>query len=639
MTYIISAAIGVALGLAIAVVFVVILKVSLRRTAPGRTLAARVRLPLIVTLALLGSAIGLEMAANGVDEGAVVYWFVPIQHGLWIAIILGITWILTQVVHIIEDVAEYRYGDSEAGRARRVTTQMQVLRRVLQAIIVVIGIVVALLTFPAMRTAMTALLSSAGVVSLVAGIAAQNVLGNMFAGLQIAFTDSIRVGDILDYEGQYGTVEEITLTYMVLRLWDEKRLIVPSKKLTEESIQNWTRRHTQVLGVVELPMDWSAPVSAARKEMHRLLRQTDLWDGQTASIQVTDSEPDYMTVRLCVSAADPSKLWDLRCYLREHMVRWAVGQTPSALARHRIEEQTRNHNAALLGEEYGELVRAYTSPNLPSVKVAGPEDETILLTPEQARAEIQRIQAEAGVARGGVRKQAEEAAEQNRQGIFDRILGIVMPDEDENSGGAASDAVDPDATVVLSADEILALAAASTAVPADSATASGSSGAAGSAGSAQSSGASVSDSTVTSTSLPDATSVDEDPASSRLYSGSPQAEERAQAFQGPGEEVFKEREKEAERQAATARDTAAASEADESTATGEFAETPSAPAGVTEGAPSANGVNSVTASDAGVNSDTTSTDKHPEETVEGLPLDDTFYDDDGELDMTHGRGE
>lgn len=333
-----AGAVGAAIGLAVGIAVLLLLRIALQRHKPGRLLVHRLRIPVPVTFAVIGASLGFGLAESGLDRGEIP-WVGAARHAMLLSVIATVTWVVVAAIKVIEDVADSRYEALEAGKARRVTTQMQVLRRVLQVIAVAIGIVVGLLTFPQARAGMTALLSSAGVISIIAGIAAQSVLGNMFAGLQIAFTDSIRVGDVLVYEDKYGDVEEITLTYVVLHIWDDKRLIIPSKQLTENTVQNWTRRSAQVQGTVELPMDWTAPVPALRMELTRLLQGTDLWDGQIASIQTTDSKAGELMVRVVVSAATPSDLWDLRCYLREHLVDWTVRNAPYALTRTRLQPE------------------------------------------------------------------------------------------------------------------------------------------------------------------------------------------------------------------------------------------------------------------------------------------------------------
>lgn len=225
----------------------------------------------------------------------------------------------------------------KSSKSNRLVTQAQVLHRVLQVFFLLSGLTAIALTFPAARAAMGSILASAGIISLIAGIAAQGVLANMFAGLQIAFSDSIRVGDLVAVQQETGSIEEITLTYVVVRLWDERRLIMPSKKFTEEVFENWTKRSTNLLGTVELHVDWRLPLPAFHNEVDRLLSETDLWDGRTANVQVTDSSEDSMVVRLVVSAANNGDLWDLRCFMREHLIDWIQTTAPYALPRKRIE--------------------------------------------------------------------------------------------------------------------------------------------------------------------------------------------------------------------------------------------------------------------------------------------------------------
>ncbi|MCI6584766.1 MAG: mechanosensitive ion channel family protein [Mobiluncus sp.] len=264
-------------------------------------------------------------------------WYGPISHGLLIAAIAAITWWLMSLCAVLEDLTRARREDPK--KPNRLVTQAQVLHRVLQVFLAVTGIIIIALTFPQARTAMGSILASAGLISLIAGIAAQGVLANMFAGLQIAFSDSIRVGDLVVVEKEMGNIEEITLTYVVVLLWDGRRLILPSKKFTEDVFENWTKRDSKLLGTVEIHADWRLPMASLRTEVDRLLNDTDLWDGRTASVQVTQSSPEGMVVRLVVSAPNSGDLWDLRCYMREHLIDWIQSETPYALPRQRLEPE------------------------------------------------------------------------------------------------------------------------------------------------------------------------------------------------------------------------------------------------------------------------------------------------------------
>ncbi|EFU79723.1 mechanosensitive ion channel family protein [Mobiluncus curtisii] len=278
--------------------------------------------------------------------GATIGWYwtvrdhnVPgygtISHGLLILMIIAVTVWLIELCAVLEDMTRTQLEGGS--KPNRLVTQAQVMHRVSQVFFGVFGAISIALTFPEARAAMGSVLASAGIISLIAGIAAQGVLANMFAGLQIAFSDPIRVGDVVVVQGQQGTIEEITLTYIVIHLWDERRLILPSKKFTEEPFENWTKRDTHLLGVVELRVDWRLPLAAFRNEVDRLLSETDLWDGRTSSVQVTDSSVETMLVRLVASAANSGDLWDLKCYLRERLIEWIEKEAPYALPRRRIE--------------------------------------------------------------------------------------------------------------------------------------------------------------------------------------------------------------------------------------------------------------------------------------------------------------
>src|SRR3712207_6783548 len=193
------------------------------------------------------------------------------------------------------------------------------------------------MTFPGARAAGTSLFASAGVVSVIAGLAAQSTLANVFAGLQLAFTDAIRVDDVVVVEGEWGRIEEITMTYVVVHLWDDRRLIMPSTYFTTTPFQNWTRRAADLLGTVELDLDWSVPVDEMRQELTRLLESTDLWDHRVGVLQVTEATGGYVRVRALASAVDAPTLFDLRCHVREELVDWLQRTHPGALPRARVE--------------------------------------------------------------------------------------------------------------------------------------------------------------------------------------------------------------------------------------------------------------------------------------------------------------
>jgi len=171
---------------------------------------------------------------------------------------------------------------------------------------------------------------------LVGGLAAQSVLGNLFAGIQLAFSNAIRVGDVVSVEGEWGTIGEITLSYVVVHIWDERRLIVPSAHFTSKSFETWTRKNSKVLGTIFLDVDWRVPLDKVRHEFDSFLTDNPLWDKRASGVVVTDAQGGFVQVRFLVSAEDSSNQWDLRCAVREHMVTWLQKNHPDALPLSRV---------------------------------------------------------------------------------------------------------------------------------------------------------------------------------------------------------------------------------------------------------------------------------------------------------------
>lgn len=221
-------------------------------------------------------------------------------------------------------------------RARRAVTHVMVLERVVTATLAVAAAAMVLMTIPEVRGYGTSLLASAGVATLVIGLAAQQTIGNVLAGIQLAITQPLRIDDAVVIEGEWGRVEEITLTYVVVRIWDKRRLIVPITRLLQEPFQNWTRTGSSILGTVLLHVDYTCNIDALRLEQSKLLATSELWDGEVDAIQVTDCTERTMVLRCLVSAAEAAKAWDLRVQLREHLIRHLQQHQPTALPRERI---------------------------------------------------------------------------------------------------------------------------------------------------------------------------------------------------------------------------------------------------------------------------------------------------------------
>ena len=332
--------IGAFVGVVVSVLLSALLRKALAKAATASSILARVRRPGHFTFAAWGAWAGLGIALVNPHlsdwNGTSITTF--LMHVLLIVALACLTWMAYAAAWVFEDAAKARQ-DSDQGRSRRFETQAQVLRRLTQSIIVVVGIVAIIGTFEVARQAMTTVLASAGVISVIFGLAAQQTLGNVFAGLQLAFTDAIRVGDVVvaGEKKETGSVEEITLSYVVVRIWDERRLIIPSRYFTQTPFENWTRRAAAQLGTVELKLDWSAPMTLIRAKVEQLLTATDLWDGRTWGVQITDSDEYTVTVRVLVSAKNSGHLSDLRAYMREQLISWIVTEEPWARPAQRIE--------------------------------------------------------------------------------------------------------------------------------------------------------------------------------------------------------------------------------------------------------------------------------------------------------------
>ena len=332
--------VGAFVGIVVSVILSALARKVLSKAATASSILARVRRPGHFTFAAWGAWAGLGIALVNPHlsdwNGTSITTF--LMHMLLIVALACLTWMAYAAAWVFEDAAKARQ-DSDQGRSRRFETQAQVLRRLTQSIIVVVGAVAIIGTFEAARQAMTTVLASAGVISVIAGLAAQQTLGNVFAGLQLAFTDAIRVGDVVvaGEKKETGSVEEITLSYVVVRIWDERRLIIPCRYFTQTPFENWTRRVAAQLGTVELKLDWSAPMTLIRAKVEQLLTATDLWDGRTWGVQITDSDEYTVTVRVLVSAKNSGYLSDLRAYMREQLISWIVTEEPWARPAQRIE--------------------------------------------------------------------------------------------------------------------------------------------------------------------------------------------------------------------------------------------------------------------------------------------------------------
>jgi small-conductance mechanosensitive channel len=264
-------------------------------------------------------------------------WVDRLRHAIGIGAMLCLIWLAVRAIGAVEHVVLLRYPLDVVDnlRARRVQTQARVLSRTLQVAVTLIGCALILMTFPAIRQIGATLLASAGIIGVVAGLAAKPVFGNLIAGLQIALTQPIRLDDVVIVEGEWGRIEEISSSYVVVRIWDERRMVVPLQWFIEHPFQNWTRTSSQLLGDATLWLDYRVPMPEVRAELDRICRSDPRWDGRVCVAQVTDADRTAIAVRLLVSARNSSDLWDLRCAVRERMIDYLNAQHPEALPRMR----------------------------------------------------------------------------------------------------------------------------------------------------------------------------------------------------------------------------------------------------------------------------------------------------------------
>jgi small-conductance mechanosensitive channel len=244
-------------------------------------------------------------------------------------------------IKIFEDYIYHTYDFKKADNLeeRKIQTQLRFIRKLIGAFIIIITVAVVLLTFDNVRKIGAGLLTGVGIGGIIIGFAAQKSLGNLLAGFQIAFTQPIRIDDVLVVEGEWGRVEDITLTYVVLNIWDQRRLILPITYFIEKPFQNWTRTTAELLGTVMLYVDYTCPVESVRSELNRLLTQTDLWDKRLGILQVSDAKETTMELKVIVSAIDTSKMNELRAYLREKLVEFIQQHHNAALPKIRLDKE------------------------------------------------------------------------------------------------------------------------------------------------------------------------------------------------------------------------------------------------------------------------------------------------------------
>jgi small-conductance mechanosensitive channel len=262
-----------------------------------------------------------------------------LRQAVWIWIIASIGWLAISMLTVIKNfiLRRYRIDAKDNLQARRMYTQLGVIERILKVLIIFLALTFILLTFEKVRQIGVSLLASAGILSIILGFSAQKSLATLFAGIQIALTQPIRLDDVVIVENEWGWIEEITLTYVVVKIWDQRRLVVPITYFIEKPFQNWTRTTAEMLGTVYLYADYTLPVQEIRAELQRILENTPLWDQRVAVLQVTGASERTLELRALMSAEDSPTAWSLRCLVREKLIEFMQQNFPQNLPQLRID--------------------------------------------------------------------------------------------------------------------------------------------------------------------------------------------------------------------------------------------------------------------------------------------------------------
>ncbi|MBT0813002.1 mechanosensitive ion channel [Litoribacter ruber] len=255
-----------------------------------------------------------------------------------IFLIINIAWIFIELTNVLRYyfIEHYNFEKDDNLRERRIFTQLDFIRKIIVLIIVIVAFAFILMSIETARKIGAGLLTSAGIAGLIIGFAAQRSIANLLAGFQIAFTQPIRIDDVVVVEGEWGKIEEINLTYVVVRIWDQRRLILPINYFIEKPFQNWTRTTANIWGTVFLYVDHTVPVKTLKTKLKELLDATPLWDGKVQVLQVTDVRERVVELRCLMSARDSPSAFDLRCYIREEMINFLQENYPETLPKTRV---------------------------------------------------------------------------------------------------------------------------------------------------------------------------------------------------------------------------------------------------------------------------------------------------------------
>jgi len=264
-----------------------------------------------------------------------------VKHLISLCFIASVAWLIIRFTSVLDDLvlSRYQIDVRDNLQARKIRTQLQIFKKIVTVVVAILALAIMLMTFDKVRQLGASILASAGIIGIIVGLAAQRTIATLLAGIQIAITQPIRVDDVVIVENEWGRIEEITFTYVVVRIWDLRRLVLPITNFIEKPFQNWTRVSADLLGTVFIYVDYTVPIQAIREELHRILKSTDLWDGKAWVLQVTNTTDRTVELRALMSASDAPTAWNLRCDVREKLIEFIQKNYPDGLPKVRAEIQ------------------------------------------------------------------------------------------------------------------------------------------------------------------------------------------------------------------------------------------------------------------------------------------------------------
>ncbi|MBT8280803.1 MAG: mechanosensitive ion channel family protein [Muriicola sp.] len=326
-------------GLLLLVLIYIITTVILRKIGKDdkyllpKDTVKKISLPLVFILLSFLIRMGSLRELLGLEDYEI--WFKKISTLLFI---FSFTWLLIRIIKLIKQLVinNYDVHSTDNLKARKVYTQFTILERIFIFIVTIMALGVALMSFEEIREIGISIFASAGVAGIIIGFSAQKMIGAILAGIQIAIAQPIKIDDVVVVEGEWGRIEQITLTYVVVAIWDKRRLVLPTTYFIEKPFQNWTKTTADILGTVFLYTDYKVPFDKLREELKRILDNTDLWDGKTQNIQVTNATGVHVEIRALMSAKDSPTAWDLRVHVREKLITFLQENYPDSLPRTRV---------------------------------------------------------------------------------------------------------------------------------------------------------------------------------------------------------------------------------------------------------------------------------------------------------------